>query len=151
MAVTRTIYLASDTDLTIYNDAQKVAKKDGISVSNFILNALNIVINKTKESFNHMDHLIYVGKGQDRKLVQFKGMLLASEVDEVPERVETSYYLTEKNQFVVYKKVLKPNGTLFIGEMAVYSALDDIPNLNVTLHNQIRKMISLDEVEILDI
>ncbi|MEX3623691.1 hypothetical protein [Viridibacillus arvi] len=153
MATTRTIYLPSSKDLTLYNDAKEDAVKKKTSVSNLILKLLGEYMEKTTAKLPCTHYVISIGVTGKMNKKSFMGVFLASEKEDSISQVnETLIFQTQKRKIVVYtKRTLKNDQNHEENEMYVYETLEDVPNISDFLYNLAKEKSEIADAEFLDI
>lgn len=153
MAVTRTIYLPTKQDLDLYNKAKEIAAKEGDSVSNYVIKALNQYMNhEPNGKVNFPTYILYVGESKQMEKKKFYGLYLASEIKkEENEEKEVQIYITKKDNIIVYQRTRDLNTSFERADYQVYDSLDDVQNISQKLYHVAKEKLEIKEVEFLDI
>lgn len=152
MAVTRTIYLATDQDLKLYNKGKRVAEQIGKSVSNYILEALEHYMNNDSNKVELPLYILYIGESPQIEKKKFYGIYLTSEIKQIGhEEIETQVYLTKKGNIMIYKRTRNLDTSYENADYQVYQSLDQIENISESLYEMAKIKLDIKEAELLDV
>ena len=169
MSILRTIYLATDKDLTLYNKSKKVASSQNLSISKYILKLLEkdslkgvLGINEshldetlqTEECFiTKKTYVLEVGDSNSKlHRKSFDGLLIACEnTEDKAILTKTLVFQSSTNKIVVYRSERHTENNFKKKILTVYTHIDEIENLSDCLYQQIIDSIGYSEIEHLDI